>query len=391
MEEPPSKKTKRDFKSSATNSIGIGNLPREVLCIIFSYLDKKSVRNSTATCNLWFELIRGNSNLSSHVKLYDLYERIQDFRLTGLRWPVLKSVQLCRYVAEGNEGIPLLSMKLLNIKECPNLEKIVINAPYCLTTKFPQFTGLPIGGTITELTFNLKDDLRFNQVEHVTSLRLVLDLQFELQGEEIPKRTLANGLKLIGNTANNLKELYIRFVNSDAICYYWSTLNPTPEEKEALESFQRSFCQMIKSMAKSLQKVQIKVQHLFYIDTLFPHLEELTDLYVLESNSKSFQRFITGNFEKFSQQFKNLKKFHIDVKFIELQDYTKYRSQFDWIKVRLPQAIDEMFQDITDVKIQFNTGSKYHEAMVVTVTKEPNQTTKVSKFPRLVGDDELVL
>ena len=387
MEEPPNKKTKRDFISSATNSIGIGNLPGEVLCIIFSYLDKKSVRNSTATCNFWFELIRGNSNLSSHVKLYDFDKRIQDFKLTGARWPVLKTVQLCGYVAE---KIPIRSMKLVNTKECPTLEKIIISCPYCLTSKFPQFPRL-LSGTITELTFNLKADLRSIQVEHVTSLRLVLDLQFELQGEEIPKRTLANGLKLIGNTANNLKELYIRFVNSDAICYYWSTLNPTPEEKEALESFQRSFCQMIKSMAKSLQKVQIKVQHLFYIDTLFPHLEELTDLYVLESNSKSFQRFITGNFEKFSQQFKNLKKFHIDVKFIELQDYTKYRSQFDWIKVRLPQAIDEMFQDITDVKIQFNTGSKYHEAMVVTVTKEPNQTTKVSKFPRLVGDDELVL
>jgi hypothetical protein len=77
------------------------------------------------------------------------------------------------------------------------------------------------------------------------------------------------------------------------------------------------------------------------------------------------------------------------VKFIELQDYTKYRSQFDWIKVQLPQIIDEIFQDITDVKIQFNTGSEYNETMVVTVTKEPNQTTKVSKFPRFVSDDEL--
>ena len=381
MEEPPNKKTKRDFISSATNSIGIGNLPGEVLCIIFSYLDKKSVRNSTATCNFWFELIRGNSNLSSHVKLYDFDKRIQDFKLTGARWPVLKTVQLCGYVAE---KIPIRSMKLVNTKECPTLEKIIISCPYCLTSKFPQFPRL-LSGTITELTFNLKDDLRSIQLEHVTSLMLVLD------SKAIRERTIPNGLKLIGNTANNLKELYIRFVNSDAICYYWSKNNPTQEEKETQESFQKSFCQVIKSLAKSLQRVQIKVQNLYYIDTLFPHLEELTDLYVLESNSKSFQRFITGNFEKFSQQFKNLKKFHIDVKFIELQDYTKYRSQFDWIKVRLPQAIDEMFQDITDVKIQFNTGSKYHEAMVVTVTKEPNQTTKVSKFPRLVGDDELVL
>ena len=370
MEEPPSKKTKRDFKSSATNSIGIGNLPREVLCIIFSYLDKKSVRNSTATCNLWFELIRGNSNLSSHVKLYDFDKRIQDFKLTGARWPVLKTVQLCGYVAE---KIPIRSMKLVNTKECPTLEKIIISCPYCLTSKFPQFPRL-LSGTITELTFNLKDELRSIQLEHVTSLMLVLD------SKAIRERTLPNGLKLIGNTANNLKELYIRFVNSDAICYYWSTLNPTPEEKEALESFQRSFCQMIKSMAKSLQKVQIKVQHLFYIDTLFPHLEELTDLYVLHTYFDNFQRFIACNLEKFSQQFKNLRRFHIDVSLSRV-DY----SQFDWIKDRLPQVIDEMFQDITDVKIQFNTRRESNEVTAITVTKEPNQNTKVSTCLRFLG------
>ena len=384
MEEPPNKKTKRDFKSAATNSISIGNLPREILCIIFLYLDKKSVQNSTATCNLWFELIRGNSNLSSHVKLYDFDERIQDFKLTGARWPVLKTVQLCGYVAE---EIPLRSMKLVNTKECPTLEKIIISCPYGLTQTFPQFPRWPIAGTITELTFNLKDDLRSVQVEHVTSLRLVLDLS-KIQ---IQKRTLANGLKLIGNTANNLKELYIRFINSDGICLYWSECNPTEEEQETLESFQKSFCQMIKPLAKSLQKVEIKVQNLYYIDTLFPHLEEVTDLYVLHTYFNHFQRFIACDLEKFSQQFKNLRRFHIDVNLSESQYYTMYRSQFDWIKVRLPQVIDEMFQDITDVKIQFNTGTGYTEVMVVTVTKEPNQTTKVSTFPRFVGDKIVAL
>ena len=376
MEEPPNKKTKRDFKSSATNSIGIGSLPREVLCIIFLYLDKKSVRNSTATCNFWFELIRGNSNLSSHVKLYDFDERIQDFKLTGARWPVLKTVQLCGYVAE---EISLRSMKLVNTKECPTLEKIIISAPYCLTTKFPQFPH-SVSGTITELTFNLKDELRSFQVEHVTSLRLVLDLQLELQEEEIEKRTLANGLKLIGNTANNLKDLYVRFVNSDGLCHYMSECNPPQEEKETVESFQKSFCQMIKRLAKSLKRVQIKVPNLYYIDTLFPHLEELTDLYVLHTYFDNFQRFIACNLEKFSQQFKNLRRFHIDVSMIRVDN-----SQFDWIKDRLPQVIDEMFQDITRVKIQFNVKRGSNEVTAFTVTKEPNQNTKVSTILRFLG------
>ena len=375
MEEPPNKKTKRDCKSAATNSIGVGYLPREVLCVIFLYLDKKSLQNSTATCNLWFELIRGNSNLSSHVcfkiaKFQEFHEIIQDKKLTGARWPVLKTVQFYGYSYNVAEEIPIR----------------IISASYCLTKTFPQFP-LFLSGTINELTFNLKEDFRSIQLERITSLRLVLDLQFELQEEEIQKRTLRNGLRLIGNTANNLKELNIRFVNSDGVCYYWSTQVPTQEEQETQESFQKSFCQMIKPLAKSLQRVQIKVPNLYYINTLFPHLEELTDLYVMDTEFKPFQRFIACNSEKFSEQFKNLKKFHIDV-ILSRDKLSLYRTQLDSIKA-LPQIIDEMFQDMTDVKIQFNTGRGYKEKMVVTVTKEPNQTTKVSNFPRFV--DFLVL
>ena len=349
MEEPPNKKTKRDFESAATNSIGIGNLPREVLCIIFLYLDKKSVRNSTATCNFWFELIRGNSNLSSHVKLYDLYERIQDFRLTGARWPVLKTVQLCGYVAE---KIPIRSMKLVNTKECPTLEKIIISCPYCLTSKFPQFPRL-LSGTITELTFNLKDELRSIQLEHVTSLMLVLD------SKAIRERTLPNGLKLIGNTAHNLKDLYVRF----------NTTIP----QETIEDFQKSFCEMLKSLAKSLQRVEIKVQKLHYVNTLLPKLDELTDLYVMNTEFAHFQRFLSLYPAKLCLQFKNLRTFYIDVD-VSL-DWSQLED--DWIKLRLPQVIDEMFEGITDVKIQFNIGMGYYKETVVTVTKEANQTTEV--------------
>ena len=196
---------------------------------------------------------------------------------------------------------------------------------------------------------------------------------------------------MIGNTAINLKDLYVRFINSDSICLYWSECNPTEEEQATLEGFQKSFCQMIKPLAKSLQRVEIKVQNLYYIDTLFPHLEEVTDLHILHTFFRHFQRFIAFDLEKFSQQFKNLRKLHIDVNLSESQYFTMCRSQFDWIKVKLPQVIDEMFQGITHVKIQFNTGYGYTEVMVVTVTKEPNQTTKVSTFPRFVGDKLVAL
>ena len=45
------------------------NLPNEIWCEIFMYLDKKSLKNVTATCKLWFGIIRGNEKFSGHVKM----------------------------------------------------------------------------------------------------------------------------------------------------------------------------------------------------------------------------------------------------------------------------------------------------------------------------------
>ena len=369
MEEPPNKKTKAN---SAANSICIGNLPREVLCIIFSYMDKTSMQNSTATCKLWFELIRGNPNLSSHiyfkiVKLQEFDQRIQDLNLTGARgwrarWPVLKAVEFhgpfpYSYVSE---KIALRSRKLVNSKECPTLEKIIINASYGLTRTFPQYSHL-LSGSIKELTFNLKDDLKSIQVERVTKLSLILDLKPH-EFQEIQERTLTNGLKLIGSTAYNLKEIYIKFVS----CF---------DTEKTKEDFQKSFRQMLEHLKKSLQKVQIEVKNLDHINTLFPYLEELTDLYVKDTDLDEFQIFLSFHGPKFRLRFKNLRKFHIDV---NLSLDGSQLIEDDWMKVRLPQAIDKMFQDITDVKILFNWGTGYPKQTVVTVTKKPNKTTEVS-------------
>ena len=60
---------KDKITSCSENQFDVKSLPNEVLCTLFSYLDKKSLRNSTATCKHWFELIRNDSNLSGQVCL----------------------------------------------------------------------------------------------------------------------------------------------------------------------------------------------------------------------------------------------------------------------------------------------------------------------------------
>ena len=192
-------------------------------------------------------------------------------------------------------------------------------------------------------------------------MSLVLDLKPH-EFQEIQERTLTNGLKLIGSTAYNLKEIYIKFVS----CF---------DTEKTKEDFQKSFRQMLEHLKKSLQKVQIEVKNLDYINTLFPYLEELTDLYVKDTDLDEFQIFLSFHGPKFRLRFKNLRKFHIDV---NLSLDGSQLIEDDWMKVRLPQAIDKMFQDITDVKILFNWGTGYPKQTVVTVTKKPNKTTEVS-------------
>ena len=60
---------------------------------------------------------------------------------------------------------------------------------------------------------------------------------------------------------------------------------------------------------------------------------------------------------------------NVSLHWSQLEDY--------WIKLRLPQVIDEMFQGITDVKIQFNRWMGWFNETVVIVTKEANQSTEV--------------
>ena len=83
------------------------NLPNEICCEIFMYLDKKSLKNVSATCKLWFEIIRGNEKFSGHVKmkftdLKDLSKTVTDSDWLRERWPSMRVLE----VSLGNQFVP---------------------------------------------------------------------------------------------------------------------------------------------------------------------------------------------------------------------------------------------------------------------------------------------
>ena len=46
------------------SNVDVPNLPEEMWCLIFSYLPIESKKKATATCQLWFKIIRSDPKLS---------------------------------------------------------------------------------------------------------------------------------------------------------------------------------------------------------------------------------------------------------------------------------------------------------------------------------------
>ena len=364
MEEPPTKKIKVLNEDCSTNSISIEIIPKEVLCIIFSYLDRKSVKNVTATCKLWFEIIRGDSKRSSHVclscmSLHELDTRIADLDFTLSRWPVLKTIEFRGYYYSYiyYMGISVLNKilkytrRLVNSEDCPSLEKIIVTDSYNLGRVFPQ---LPNFGTIEEFTFSPTAEMnRQIQIEHITNL----NLEFYLEGDEGKK--VSDGLKLIGESACNLEEITITFKS----CF---------EEQHMIESFKVEFCQMLKQMTL-LKRIPINVPSLCYVETLFPDLEELTDLFVA---STKFDELKSYNLAKIGLKFIKLRQLQIQVRLVRALT----TEEEHWKRIKLPSIVDKIFQDITEVKIVFYrpTDLNGNIETFFTVTKMPHHTTKTS-------------
>ena len=368
MEEPPTKKIKVLIEDCSTNSISIEIIPKEVLCIIFSYLDRKAVKNVTAICKLWFEIIRGDSKRSSHVclscmSLHELDTRIAELDFTLPRWPVLKIIEFRGYYYSYlSVGISVLnkilkfSRRIANSEDCPSLEKIIVTDSYSLGRVFPQ---LPNFGTIEEFTFSPNAQVKYPQIEHITSLDLVFYLD---RDEEVKDGRLLDGLKLIGESACNLKDIAVTFKS----CF---------EEQHMVECFKVEFCQMFKNMT-FLKRIPINVPNLSYVDTLLLDLEELTDLFVV---STKFEELKSYNLAKIGLKFKKLRQFHIQVRLVRALS----TEEEHWKRIKLPSIIDEIFQDITEVKIMFYRpiDLKGNIETFYTVTKQskmPHHTTKTS-------------
>ena len=355
MEEPAAKKIRMyNEVSDAVNLIKVEILPREILRIIFLYLDKKSVRNATATCKFWFDLIRSDSKLSGYICLEKfgvepLFRKISIGEWNWARWPALKTLKLGG-LSDANYQNTFFT--LFCFKECPTLEKVVMSGSCTLTGFFPKFPNLPLG-TIEELTFDQKTDIESVGIEHVSRLKFLLDGSEEPELEETfetQAKTISQNLKLIKSTVHHLKSISVivrdvAFINLMTRLYNVMT-----------QDLKNSFGQMFQQLDKTLESVHVIVSRICDIDHLFSDSTPITEIWIekLDMQEKDIgsklrhgirQEININRLTKLFHRFKKLRKCRVN---LEISEEYGDQNCNTW-----PKFVEENFKDIADLKFRF--------------------------------------
>ena len=347
--------------SCAENQFDVKSLPNEVWCILFSYLGKKSLRNSTATCKHWFELIRNDSNLSGQVclpndGLLELKRKINDSQWIWTRWPVLQTIEFRKlFVCEKfkeiyfenerftpahgtNKEIVKYLSQSNSFRDSLRLDKIVCCVAWHLTGIFTHLPNLPQNfGLIYGLTINPKNEIEFVGIEHVSNLEFsVEDSRFAEDIDESFSREIVKAIKLVGDNGRNLKYLTISFPMFPC----WINL-------ELSRVLGDAFIDMFKALKKfkSLQIVELNSAFLSLDGFSNVFGEMVTHLIVKD------MPFNTDTLSEISQKFPNLTHFCVGNAFMKSE---KIHEDIHQSLEELSKLVEKIFHANTKVEIQLH-------------------------------------
>ena len=304
----PRKKPKLDQPVSLTN---VGVLPREILCIIFSYLDKKSVKSAGESCKLWLELIRNDSNLSSHVflkfdGLKELQTKIEKSEWIWNRWPVLKVLELGPLSEKIDvpksiqEALDLV--KSINFKDSSTLEKVIFSANFDWEDFFPDDRSELKLATVEQLTFNPKNENILFGTEQISLLHINVGSMWALT---------------------------------------WSA---------QLEKFDQNMRKYLNDPKHTVKLTVMDIKRIHFISNVF---DFVTDLHVTEFDAATLKNSASLNSvhpdlktRRMFQQYKNLIHCQIDVSLWSFK-------QWHYFGIHGPRIANEKFQDEMRVKFVF--------------------------------------
>jgi len=360
------KKQRLELESGTENPFDVKILPNEVWCIIFSYLDKKSLQNSTATCTHWFGLIRNNSKFSGQIclpndGLKELKRKIDDSQWIWTRWPVLQTLEFgkCflgekfrdfylseRYTpAHGTKMLQKAANYLsqsINFIDSPRLDKIICFVQWHLTGIFPDLPNLPPSfGLIHALTINPKNEIESVGIEHVSHLELnVQDKKFSRinRHDATFRGDIAQSIRRIGKKGRNLKRLTISFPQ-----IRWRM------DSELSKLLGDEFSDMFKGL-KNFNSLQIVVLNLAFVEIEYYFLK-FPDTFSSYSGAMVTHlnvRDLTCGvmiLSEINRRFPNLKHFSV----------TNAKKDINTSSEDLPKLVEDIFPDKTNVEIKFWT------------------------------------
>ena len=114
------------------------NLPNEIWCMIFSYLPLEPKKNATATCKLWFRLIREDPKLSEYILIswYNMEKAIDKLQWNWNNWPALKTLELKSHplaIIEDSRETIEYAIEKISLKDCPpSLEEVLFEVDLTL-------------------------------------------------------------------------------------------------------------------------------------------------------------------------------------------------------------------------------------------------------------------
>jgi hypothetical protein len=306
------------------------NLPSEVWSIIFSFLDKKSRKSSTSTCQLWFDVIR-NSNLTNHIRykggreggVEELQQRIENLEWDWKRWPALKIFEIQGYVSSGKRD--LLNDLSIDFKQCPTLEMVIFPANIGIADFCPNCPRNV--ARIIKLAYNPQLDITQFGVDHIWSLYIWG------QNDEV--------FKMINEYVKGIKKLIVSHLSylDNLVCM---------DALHELQIVDHSSSEL-KLKNCCLKKLKtLVVGKLAQLDNLVG-MDALLELSVAFVNGGELKEYDLSNIAK---RFKNLQKCDIDVDYVD-GDLIQPKAYVE--------IVESIFQNSnTRINIVFNKVSSYY-------------------------------
>ena len=374
-------------------------LPVEIWCQIFSNLDQTSIRNVSATCTLFFEIVRSDEKLSGHVilkqiNLRRLLTKIKSAEWTWERWPCLKTLEIpiqLQYPEDGRQffsefDITPIPIKELKLEQCPSLDKLLIfNCAFRLSFNNSNLchglarkmclnpSAIPSSFTWENLTH-----LEMTQLKNVNPQTLkqlgekatqINRLSIEMESSVFSRDLLAHGFTpMLKEWKSSLTTFGLHLIDSGmgGMCPFYVNylLKAVSENCVNLENL------FIKDRNGMFRKVQ-------FPEYSFPQLKELIvpklqNISAFVNDSKNLTNLkvdhVMNTLEFFSFDFSNIFMKLKHLQKCEIFVRTTICQQYDWAKI-----IDEYFQPVTKVVV-YQLSNSLTEAVFI---KPPYEKTRI--------------